>query len=214
MDKVAVSGTADASSILAGSTKMEKQKAKKINFKREFSAGCVVYKKLSSSNSKDKIKFLLGKHSGYHKWVLPKGLIEKGEKGVQTALRETEEEMGVKAKLVADKPIHKEQYFFYADYKPQKAVANKAQNPKVGKNSKETRRVMVYQEEGGSKIKVFKIVTFYLVEYLSGSPKEHGWEMEKAGWFAYQKAFKLLAFKGEREALKKAWEIIKTNLKV
>lgn len=78
--------------------------------KREFSAGCVVYKKAPQGPF-----FLLGKHSGYHKWVLPKGLIEKDEHGWQTALRETEEEMGVKVRLVSKKPIHKIQYFYYAD---------------------------------------------------------------------------------------------------
>ena len=73
----------------------------KKTFKQEFSAGLVVFKKYQSIKyqvSKYKVKFLLGKHSGYNKWVLPKGLIEKGELGWQTALRETEEEMGVKAK--------------------------------------------------------------------------------------------------------------------
>ena len=76
------------------------------SFKREFSAGCVVYKKASSGPL-----FLIGRHSGYHKWVLPKGLIEKDEHGWQAALRETKEEMGVTAKLINPKPIFKIQYF-------------------------------------------------------------------------------------------------------
>lgn len=158
---------------------------KTLKLKREFSAGGVVFK-----NS----KFLLGKHSGYHKWVLPKGLIEKGEKGWQTALRETEEEMGVKTKLVSDKPIHKEIYFYIADFK---------------KEQKDTRKVAIYQEQGGGKTKVFKTVTFYLLEYVAGDPKNHGWEMEEAGWFPLEKALDMLAFKGEKEALKKAGQIIK-----
>jgi len=64
--------------------------------KQEFSAGGVVYKKTNSQ-----IKWLLCKHSGYHKWVLPKGIIEKGEKSEQTAVREVKEETGVKAKIIA-----------------------------------------------------------------------------------------------------------------
>lgn len=99
MERASASGAGDASSILARDT-----------MKREFSAGCVVYKKTPKG-----LFFLIGKHSGYHKWVLPKGLIEKGEHGWQTAVRETEEEMGVKAKLMSKKPIHKVQYFYYAD---------------------------------------------------------------------------------------------------
>ena len=162
---------------------------KNLPLKREFSSGAVVYKKTAN-----KLLFLLGKHSGYHKWVLPKGLIEKGEKGINTAARETEEEMGVKAKLISDKPIHKETYFYFADFK---------------KEQKDTRRVAVYQEEGGGKIKVFKTVTFYLMEYVAGDPEEHGWEMEDSGWFEYKKALELMSFEGEKKALEKANKAIK-----
>ena len=166
------------------------------NFKREFSAGCVVYKReRTRKNAKDaKIKFLLGKHSGYHKWVLPKGLIEEDEKGFEAALRETEEEMGVKAKLISDKPIHVEKYIFYANYKNEKEI------------KKKRRRVEKYKEEGGRKTKVFKTVSFYLAEYVSGDPKDHGWEMEEGGWYEYDRALELMAFKGEKEALKKTKE--------
>ena len=54
----------------------------------------MVYKRLKTQDSRLKIGWLIGKHSGYHKWVLPKGLIEKGEKGYETAVREVQEEMG------------------------------------------------------------------------------------------------------------------------
>ena len=174
-----------------------------MDFKREFSAGCVVFKK-----NKSKLLFLLGKHSGYHKWVLPKGLIEKGEKGWQAALRETEEEIGVKANLLEQKPIHIEKYVYVADYKDQQKDSKtpKFQN---SKQDKATRRVAKYQEEGGGKTKVFKTVSFYLAQYESGDPKKHGWEMEDAGWFADKKALELMAFKGEKEALQKAKEKIK-----
>jgi len=155
--------------------------------KNEFSSGAVVFWKN---------KFLLGKHSGYHKWVLPKGLIEKGEKEIETAIRETEEEMGVKAKPVMSKPIHTEEYFYYADFK---------------EKQNNTRRVAVYQEQGGAKVKVFKTVTFYLMEYISGDSANHGWEMEEAGWFEYDKALELMSFDGEKKALKKAIKLIKPH---
>lgn len=67
--------------------------------KREFSAGGVVYKKID-----DKTFWLVCKHSGYHKWVLPKGIVERGEKSGETALREVEEETGIKTKLIAKIP--------------------------------------------------------------------------------------------------------------
>jgi len=179
--------------------------------KREYSAGCVVFKRgrrEKKDAKKAKIKFLIGKHSGYHKWVLPKGLIEKGERAGETAVRETEEEMGVKAKIVDKKPLYKETYFYYADFKKskesQRAVEPEERQQKPRKE-KPRRRVRKYQEQGGEKTKVFKTVTFYLAEYVSGNPeKDHGWEMERAGWFDYNEALEKLAFKGERETLKKA----------
>jgi len=159
---------------------------KKQKLKKEYSAGGVVYKKTA-----DGLKFVLGKHSGYHKWVLPKGLIETGEKSQETAIRETEEEVGVRAKLADKKPIHKETYFYYADLKQ--------------KPDNSTRRVEKYQEEGGGKTRVEKTVTFFLLKHVSGDPeKDHGWEMSQAGWFNYDQTLKKLAFAGEKTALQKA----------
>jgi 8-oxo-dGTP pyrophosphatase MutT (NUDIX family) len=199
-----------------------------MKIKREFSSGGVVYKKVkipafgsgrstlpirpcsapdpSAGKQKLKILFLLGKHSGYHKWVLPKGLIEPGEKDWQTALRETEEEMGVKARLVREKPIYKEKYFYYADLIKVKSPSQRLVGlwPKNSKIDEDTRRVIKYQEAGGGKTKIFKTVTFYLMEYFSGGPLAHGWEMEEAGWFDEENALKIMAFEGEKEALKKA----------
>lgn len=63
----------------------------------ETSAGGVVYRK-----KKDAIEVLICKHSGYHKWVLPKGLIEKGEKPEETAIREVEEETGIRGRVVQE----------------------------------------------------------------------------------------------------------------
>ena len=194
---------------------------KKLSFKREFSAGCVVFKKQPETKNQKQVRFLIGVHSGYKKWVLPKGLIEKGERGFETAVRETEEEMGVKAKLVSQKPIYEEEYFFVADYKSK--TDTRCQKPKGSKKPVVSgpgqtvgrqlsvvpeRRVLVYQENGGGKVRVFKTVSFYLAEYGSGSPEDHGWEMSEVGWFTYEEALERLAFKGEKEALKKAKEKI------
>lgn len=64
--------------------------------KTEISAGGVVYRRLNGE-----VKVLVAKHSGYHKWVLPKGLVEEGESLETTAVREVEEEVGVKAKIIS-----------------------------------------------------------------------------------------------------------------
>ncbi|NMB57434.1 NUDIX domain-containing protein [Candidatus Beckwithbacteria bacterium] len=167
--------------------------------KQEFSSGGVVFKKLKN----DDLVFLLGKHSGYHKWVLPKGLIEKGETPQQTTTRETEEEMGVKIKILNPEPIHIEKYSYFAQMK--EATETEIKNPKI---DQATRRVIKYQEEGGKGIRVDKTVTFYLCKYISGDPKDHGWEMEDAGWFSFEKALTLMSFEGEKKALQKALEIL------
>lgn len=192
-----------------------KDQRPKTNLKREFSAGCVVFKRSNDQRPTTNVLFLLGKHSGYHKWVLPKGLIEKGERGCQTCLRETAEEMGIQARLISENPIHKLQYFYVAD------LQNNHQQPTTSNQRLKTndqrlasprggpkRRVAQYQENGGQKTKVFKIVTFYLAEYVSGDPSKHDWEMEDAGWYSFEDAFAKLAFPGEKQALQKAQKIL------
>ncbi|HSW89482.1 MAG TPA: NUDIX hydrolase [Patescibacteria group bacterium] len=74
--------------------------------KNEISAGGVVFKKTNEGTF-----VLVCKHSGYHKWVLPKGLVEKGEKLEETAIREVEEEAGVKAKII--EPIGTPEKYVY-----------------------------------------------------------------------------------------------------
>jgi len=174
--------------------------------KQEYSAGGVVYQKFQIPNSKYQIKWLIGKHSGYHKWVLPKGLIEEGERGMEAAVRETEEEMGVKARVIGERPIHKEEYWFVA------TLDKKVNSGK--QKDKPIRRVKVYQEEPGfgeskeEKVRVLKTVSFYLMEYESGDPEDHDWEMEDAGWYGFEEAVEMLAFAGERAALDKAREMV------
>lgn len=74
--------------------------------KQEVSAGGVVYKK-----NGENVEFLISKHSGYHKWVLPKGLVEAGETFEQAAVREVSEETGVKARIVV--PLGNPEQYVY-----------------------------------------------------------------------------------------------------
>ena len=79
--------------------------------KFQFSAGGVVFKK-----EKDKILILVAQHSQHHGWVFPKGLIgdhKKGEKKEETAVREVEEETGIKAEIL--KPLTPVTYWFVLD---------------------------------------------------------------------------------------------------
>jgi 8-oxo-dGTP pyrophosphatase MutT (NUDIX family) len=62
----------------------------------EVSAGGVVFRR-----NDDGLEVLICKDAGYHRWVLPKGLVAKGENYEQTALREVQEETGIHARLIA-----------------------------------------------------------------------------------------------------------------
>jgi 8-oxo-dGTP pyrophosphatase MutT (NUDIX family) len=72
--------------------KNTKASAKKSDWKREFSAGGVIYHRHDS-----KTHVLLIKDS-YGRWSLPKGHIEKGETSEEAALRECSEETGIPLK--------------------------------------------------------------------------------------------------------------------
>lgn len=181
----------------------------KMPTKKEYSAGGVVYKRLRAGGGEQRVVWLLGKHSGYHKWVLPKGMIEPGETPEETAVRETQEELAVKARIVQSEPVHVEKYSYMAEPLKLQATSYK---PQANLKNPE-RRVKTYQENAdfdqvSDKVQVDKTVTFYLMEYVSGDPRNHGWEMEDALWCEYEDAMQMLAFEGEREALRKGLKIV------
>lgn len=171
----------------------------------EVSAGGVVYRAVREitnqkfSNSQIKYEFLLGKHSGYHKWVLPKGLVEAGESYPETAAREVFEEVGVRAQVIEQTPLKTVEYYYSADMEE---VVNK--NPHTEDT---TRRVKTYQEVGGAKVRVHKQVFFYLMETVDDSG-EHGWEMEERRWVSYEEGMQLLAFESEQEVLAEAGRLL------
>ena len=156
----------------------------------EVSAGGVVYRRVG-----DSCEFLIGKHSGYHKWVLPKGLVERGESYTETAVREVEEEVGVVARVVGEVPIKTIEYWYYADLESKMG--------KAATGMETERRVAKYQEEGGLKTRIHKKVIFYLMEFESDLGKA-GWEMEDREWVSYEEALKRLAFESEKEVFQEA----------
>lgn len=94
--------------------------------KFEFSAGGVVSKKHDEQNL-----ILVCQHSLHHGWGFPKGLIGdhiEGERKEDTAIREVEEETGVKGKIIKSlnpvdywyffegEKIHKTVYYFLMEY--------------------------------------------------------------------------------------------------
>ena len=196
-----VSGTINGGSIPSGGTcysliKIDMTQIR-LPIKKEFSSGGAVYK-IEAEN----VYWLIGEHSGYNKWVLPKGMIEAGETAIEAAVREVAEEMGVRAKVVETEPIHTEKYWFVAEYS------------KLHHNQKPLRRVKTYaenlekQNQAQDRVKVFKTVTFFLMEFQSGGTEDHDFEMNHVGWYSFLEALDKLAFTGEKLALKKAHDKI------
>jgi len=74
--------------------------------RKEISAGGVVYRRGVSG-----VEVVIAKAGGYHRWVLPKGLVRRDESYEETALRETEEETGVQARVVA--PLGEPERYIY-----------------------------------------------------------------------------------------------------
>lgn len=83
---------------------------------REFSAGGIVYKReaLRVKGKGNSVLWLMAQHSQHKGWVFPKGFIGDkidGESKEGTAIREVEEETGVKADITGEsiKPVS---YFY------------------------------------------------------------------------------------------------------
>jgi 8-oxo-dGTP pyrophosphatase MutT (NUDIX family) len=136
--------------------------------RREFSAGGVVVRRLRGQWMLAAIR-PGGKPEGI--WALPKGLIGQGEGAEETALREVEEETGVRGRSLG----------------------------KLG----DVRYVYTWAGE-----RVFKVVSFYLVQYSGGRlgdlRPELALEVAEARWVPLDDAPGLLAYRGEREMAEKA----------
>lgn len=113
--------------------------------------------------------------------ALPKGLVDPGEKPEQTAIREVLEETGLSAV-----PVTK-----LGDIK------------------------YVYVRSWGDKQRVFKIVSFYLLRYQSGEIDEIAPEMrievKRALWIPLAEAARKLAYRGEKEMVRKAQDYVKAR---
>lgn len=140
-----------------------------MKFKTEVSAGGIVYR-----NVNGKILWLIVQHSQHKGWVFPKGLIgdkKENELMDQAALREVEEEGGIKAKIVSklEKPVS----YMY--------------------RFKDTL--------------IRKTVFYFLMEYVSGDPKDHDWEVSEAKFLKEDEIQKTLSFKSDKEAFEQALKL-------
>jgi 8-oxo-dGTP pyrophosphatase MutT (NUDIX family) len=110
--------------------------------------------------------------------ALPKGLVDPGERPEATALREVEEETGVRAELV--KKITDIKY--------------------------------VYVRTWGDHERVFKIVSFYLLRYVSGVIDDIASDMRieviRALWVPLSAAASQLAYSSERKVIQQVEEYL------
>jgi 8-oxo-dGTP pyrophosphatase MutT (NUDIX family) len=56
--------------------------------------------------------------------------------------------------------------------------------------------------------KTLKFVTFFLMEYIKDLPEGHDGETAEVYWLPYEAAYKKLSFGGEKEMLKKAYNLM------
>jgi 8-oxo-dGTP pyrophosphatase MutT (NUDIX family) len=159
---------------------------------REISAGGVVVRRASESwemaviEPHTEVSSLRPARKTSRKVVLalPKGLVDPGEKPEQTALREVREETGLVTSLVTK----------LADIK------------------------YVYVRSWGDQQRVFKIVSFFLLCYQSGEiddvSREMRIEVRRALWIPLEEAPRRLAYRGERDVVRRAQQYLKSHPEV
>lgn len=57
-------------------------------------------------------------------------------------------------------------------------------------------------------IRVFKIVTFYLLRFTEGDPSQHDREVDRVEWFPIEQAIASASYPQEKSILRKAKELI------
>lgn len=116
------------------------------------------------------------------RWQLPKGLVDAGESPEVAAIRETREEGGVDASLVA--PLETVEYWY---------VGLSAGSGQAGRSER---------------VRFHKFVHFFLLEVEGGDPSRHDREVDEARWVALADAEAMLAFRSERGVMARARELL------
>lgn len=68
----------------------------------------------------------------------------------------------------------------------------------------ETVEYWYFGDKKGERVRYHKFVHFFLLKYLSGDTENHDHEIDEARWVSIDEAVDLLAFKSEKEVVKKA----------
>ena len=56
--------------------------------------------------------------------------------------------------------------------------------------------------------RVFKVVTFYLLQFTDGNPEDHDREVERVEWFQIDEAIRQASYRQEKDVLRKAKHLI------
>lgn len=147
-----------------------------MNIKKEISAGGIVFRRVQSPESSVSIQWLVTQHSQHKGWVFPKGLIGDtviDEPMEVAALREVEEEGGVKARIVNPKQVTVSYSYMWED------------------------------------LQVDKTVHYFLMEYVSGDPKNHDWEMMDAKFMTENEVKKILSYPSDKQAFEEILKMMK-----
>jgi 8-oxo-dGTP pyrophosphatase MutT (NUDIX family) len=160
---------------------------------REISAGGVVVRRMAGKwyvaliepHHEKKTPEVKGKKPARRVTLcLPKGLVDHGETAEGAALREVQEETGVTAAIV----------------------------------SKLLEIKYVYRRSWGDGKPVSKVVSFYLMRYTAGRVDDIAasmrQEVERALWVEIEDAIRQLAYRGERQVMRKAFEFLQTKAEV
>lgn len=146
--------------------------------KRIFSAGGIVVRDFGGEK-----KVLVTQHSKHKGWDFPKGHIEIGESADQAAIREVEEETGVKAEIT--EKAGATEYFYFEEgphFAPDGAT--------------------------GGKQKVLKTVVYFLMKYQGEGEATTAFEVSDMVWLRPEEVEAKLTFKDT----KRLWLQIKPKL--
>ena len=124
--------------------------------------------------------FLLVQHQAGH-WAFPKGHADPGESALETAMRELEEETGIRDCEVRQEPSFVEHYSFV-----------KQGNPNSAKHYS-------FAEEGE---RIEKTVTYFLAFVNSMEVELQADEVQNSAWSSFEEAVKLITFDGNRQVLR------------
>ncbi|MBI2326941.1 NUDIX domain-containing protein [Candidatus Curtissbacteria bacterium] len=162
--------------------------------KRIFSAGGIVIRKSTRSTKGTEgtrgIEVLVTQHSKHKGWDFPKGHREIYESEEQTALREVEEETGVKGEII--ERAGETKYFYWEE------------GPDFAPSTSFDRTQGKSLRASSGKQKVLKTVVFYLMRYKSDGDATTAFEVSDHAWLPIDEVEDRLTFKDTKEMWRKA----------